>query len=189
MLILFDYGHGGQDPGATYKGRHESKDVLRIGQAVAKRLRAAGVTVDETRSADTTLSLDQRVKTELKKNYDYFISFHRNAFKPEQATGAEVYVYRAYNAKSKALAKKIQQAMVNIGFRDRGVKEAEFYVLKHTKAPALLLEIGFLDNSKDNQLFDGKFEAIADGIAKVILETAGIAPKTKNCPVCGQKTI
>lgn len=56
-------------------------------------------------------------------------------FKPEQATRAEVYVYRAYNTKSKALAAKIQQAMVNIGFHDRGVKEAAFYVLKHTKAP------------------------------------------------------
>lgn len=102
--------HRGKDPGATYKGRHESKDVLLVGQAVAKRLRAAGVIVDETRSADTTLSLDQRVKTELKKKYDYFISFHRNAFKPEQATGAEVYVYRAYNTKSKTLAVKIQQS-------------------------------------------------------------------------------
>lgn len=67
-----------------------------------------------------------------------------------------------------------------IGCRDRGVKEAEFYVLKHTKASAWLLEIGFLNNSKDNQLFHTKFEAI--------LETAGIAQKPKTCPTCGQKT-
>ena len=189
MLILFDYGHGGEDPGATYKGRHESKDVLLIGQAIAKRLRAAGVTVDETRSTDTTLSLEQRMKIELKKTYDYFISFHRNAFKPEQATGAEVYVYRAYNAKSKALAQKIQQSLVNIGFRNRGIKEADFYVLKHTRAPALLLEIGFVDNSKDNQLFDAKFEAIAEGIADAILGVAGVIKKGKTCPTCGQKTV
>ena len=189
MLILFDYGHGGEDPGATYKGRHESKDVLRIGQAVAKRLRAAGVTVDETRSADTALTLEQRVKTELKKTYDYFISFHRNAFKPEQATGAEVYVYRATNTKSKALAQKIQQALVDIGFRNRGIKEADFYVLKHTRAPALLLEIGFVDNSKDNQLFDDQFEAIAEGVADAILGVAGVAGKGKTCPACGRETV
>ena len=186
MLILFDYGHGGTDPGATYKGRHESRDVLRIGQAVAKHLRAAGVAVDETRSADTALSLEQRVKTELKKTYDYFISFHRNAFKPEQATGAEVYVYRASNAQSKALAQKIQQALVDIGFRNRGVKEADFYVLKHTRAPALLIEIGFVDNSKDNQLFDDQFEAIAEGVADAIL---GVARKVKTCPACGRETV
>lgn len=174
MLILFDYGHGGKDPGAIYKGRREADDVLKIGQAVAKRLRAAGVTVDETRTTNTPLSLDQRVKIEVKKKYDYFISFHRNALKPEKATGAEVYVYHAYNTKSKALARKIQQTLVNIGFHDRGVKEADFYVLKHTKAPALLLEIGFIDNSIDNKLFDSKFNAIAEGIANSILEIANM---------------
>ena len=189
MQILFDYGHGGKDPGAIYKGRKESDDVLKLGQAVAKHLRAAGIVVDETRTSDATLSLDERVKIELKKKYDYFISFHRNAFKPEQATGAEVFVYHAYNAKSKALAREIQQALVNIGFRDRGVKEAEFYVLKHTKAPALLLEVGFIDNSNDNQLFDLKFEEIVDGIAQAILEVAGHADdkNTHTCPACGQK--
>ena len=189
MLILFDYGHGGKDPGAVYKGRKEAHDVLKIGQAVAKRLRAAGIVVDETRTTDATLSLDERVKIELKKKYDYFISFHRNAFKPEKATGAEVFVYHAYNTKSKALAKKIQQALVNIGFRDRGVKEAEFYVLKHTKAPALLLEVGFIDNSNDNQLFDSMFEEIVVGIAQAILEVAGddVVKKVNTCPSCGQR--
>ena len=59
-----------------------------MSQAVAKRLRAAGIVVDETRTNDTTVSLDARVKMELKKKYDYFISFHRNAFKPEHAIRA-----------------------------------------------------------------------------------------------------
>ena len=185
MLILFDYGHGGHDPGAVYKGRKEAQDVLRLGQAVAKRLRTAGIVIDETRTTDTAVSLDGRVKIELKKKYDYFISFHRNAFKPEHATGAEVYVYKAYNTKSRALARQIQQALVNIGFRDRGVKEADFYVLKHTKAPALLLEVGFIDNSSDNELFDKKFEWIAEGIAKAILDGA-LVKKAKTCPSCGQ---
>ena len=58
---------------------------------------------------------------ELKKTYDFFISFHRNAFKPEVGTGAEVYVYRAYNTKLKPLAAKIQKTLVGVGFRDRGV--------------------------------------------------------------------
>ena len=185
VLILFDYGHGGKDPGATYKGRHEAHDVLLIGQAVAKRLRAAGVLIDETRTSNTTLSLDQRVKIELKKNYDYFISYHRNAFKPEVATGAEVFVYHSYNAKSKPLATRIQQALVTVGFRNRGVKTADFYVLKHTKAPALLLEIGFIDSSIDNQLFDTKFDAIADGIANAILNITNMK-KVSYCPTCGQ---
>lgn len=185
MLILFDYGHGGKDPGATYKGRQEANDVLLLGQAVAKRLRAAGVQIDETRTTNTTLSLQQRVEMEQKKKYDFFISFHRNAFKPEVGTGAEVFVFNLTNpqSKSKPLADKIQSALVNVGFRNRGVKEANFYVLKNTKAPALLLEIGFIDNSADNQLFDEKFDAIVDGITNAI---AGVNQIDK-CPACGQK--
>lgn len=187
MLILFDYGHGGKDPGATYKGRHEADDVLLLGQAVATRLRAAGVLIDETRTSNTTLSLEQRVAMERKKKYDYFISFHRNAFKPEVALGAEVYVFSLTNiqSKSKPLADKIQGALVSVGFKNRGVKEANFYVLKNTRAPAVLLEVGFIDNSADNRLFDSSFEKIADDIANVILELAKIKV-TEKCPTCGQ---
>lgn len=186
MLILFDYGHGGKDPGATYKGRHEANDVLRLGQGVAKRLRAAGLQIDETRTTNTTLSLQQRVEMEKRKNYDFFISFHRNAFKPELATGAEVFVFNLSNpqSKSKPLADKIQNALVSVGFRNRGVKEAQFYVLKNTRSPALLLEVGFIDNSADNQLFDTKFNAIVDGIVNAILPAVS---KVNMCPACGQK--
>lgn len=188
MLILFDYGHGGKDPGATYKGRQEAQDVLKIGQAVAKRLRIAGVTVDETRTTDTTLSLDERVKIEFKKKYDYFISFHRNAFKPEQATGAEVFVYSLadWNKKAHALAAAIQKALVTVGFHNRGVKQAAYYVLKHTKAPAILLEIGFIDNSHDNQLFDTQLEQLVNGIAHAILKITGVAVKSSVCATCGR---
>lgn len=187
MLILLDYGHGGTDPGAVYQGRREADDVLRIGQAVAKRLRAAGVAVDETRTTNKTMALEQRVKMELQKPYDFFLSFHRNAFKPEQATGAEVFVYRFTNKKSKPLADKIQHALVAVGFRNRGVKEADFYVLKHTRAPALLLEIGFIDHRTDNELFDAKFEAIVDGIVGAVLEVAGVKEGRRSCPACGQR--
>lgn len=185
MLILFDYGHGGKDPGATYKGRKEADDVLKVGQTIAKHLRAAGITVDETRTANTTLTLEQRVTMELKKTYDFFISFHRNAFKPEQATGAEVFVYSSSNAKSTQLGKKIQQALVKVGFKDRGVKQADFYVLKYTRAPALLLEIGFIDNSKDNVLFDSRFKEIAEGVAAAIIDGVGLK-KARKCEACGQ---
>lgn len=119
-----------------------------------------------------------------KKKYDFFISFLRNAFKPETATGAEVFVFSLTNSQSKPLADhNIQRALVNVGFKVRGVKEANFYVLKNTRAPALLLEVGFIDNSTDNQLFDAQFEAIVDGIVNAIIPTA---KKVDTCPSCGQ---
>ncbi len=172
--LCFDYGHGGSDPGAIYNGRKEKNDVLSLGKAVAAELRRHGVVVDETRTSDKTVSLQERVNFENRKAYDYFISFHRNAFKPEAAKGVETYTYLKPKAKTKALAGKIQTALVGVGFTNRGVKEANFYVLRETKASAILVEIGFIDNTEDNRLFDSKRNEIVKAIAGAILSHLGI---------------
>ena len=178
--LCFDYGHGGNDPGACYNGRKESNDVLEIGKAVAKEIRRHGGIVDEIRTTDTTLSLQERSNYENKNNYDYFISFHRNAFKPEAATGVETYTYLNQDSRSKAMADKIQAALVNIGFVNRGVKKANFHVLRETKAPAILIELGFIDNSKDNSLFDSKKSEIIKDISKAILVQLGVTYKEES---------
>ena len=172
--ICTDYGHGGNDSGAVYKGRKESDDNLALGKAVAAELRRHGVVADETRTADVAVSLNERSNFENRQSYDYFISFHRNAFKPEQAKGVETYTYLNPGAKAKGLADKIQNALVNIGFTNRGVKAANFHVLRETKAPAVLVEVGFIDNTGDNQLFDSKRDEIVAAIAGAILEQLGI---------------
>lgn len=168
LRVCLDYGHGGTDPGAIYKARKEADDNLRLGKAVASSLRRKGIVVDETRVDGRYLSLAERVRLSNSKNYDYFISFHRNAFKPEIANGVEVYTYTTASWKAKALARRLQNALVKVGFRDRGVKAGKFYVLRRTKAPAILLEIGFIDNSKDNRIFDSKFKEIAESISREI---------------------
>lgn len=178
--LCFDYGHGGNDPGACYNGRKESNEVLVIGKEVVNEVRRHGVTVDEIRTTDTTLSLQQRSNYENKNNYDYFISFHRNAFKPEAATGVETYTYLNQDSRSKAMADKIQAAIVNIGFVNRGVKKANFHVLRETKALAILIELGFIDNSKDNSLFDSKTKEIIKAISKAILAQLVIAYKEES---------
>ncbi len=167
--LCFDYGHGGADSGACYNGRKESNDVLSIGRAVATEARRYGVTVDETRTSDATVSLNDRSNFENRNTYDYFISFHRNAFQPEQAKGVETYTYLNPGAKSKSLAQRIQASLVALGFTDRGVKEANYHVLRETKAPAVLIEIGFVDNTGDNNLFDAKRNEIIKGLVKAIL--------------------
>ncbi|WP_270474442.1 N-acetylmuramoyl-L-alanine amidase [Clostridium cochlearium] len=173
--LCFDYGHGGEDSGACYKGRKESNDVLSVGKAVAAEVRRHGITVDETRISDTTVSLRERSNFENRNNYDYFISFHRNAFKPEKARGAETYTYLSASTKAKALAEKIQAGLVSIGFVNRGVKTANFHVLRETRCPAVLIEMGFIDNSGDNALFDSKRNEIVKAIAKAILAQVGIS--------------
>lgn len=187
-ILCFDYGHGGRDPGAVYKGRKEKDDVLEVGKLIASNIRQYGVLVDETRNSDRTLSLKERSRYENKKNYDFFISFHRNAFKPEKASGVETYIYLKGNSKAKVLARKIQKSLVDLSFLDRGVKTANFHVLRETKAPAVLLEIGFIDNSLDNKIFTGKKAEIVDAISKAILQELNIDYKEEK-PNMDEKTL
>lgn len=181
--------NGGQDSGAVYNGRKESNDVLSIGRAVAAEVRRHGVTVDETRTTDATVSLNDRSAFENRNTYDYFISFHRNAFKPETARGVETYTYLNASTRSNALAQRIQTSLVALGFTDRGVKEANYHVLRETKAPAVLVEIGFIDNTGDNNLFDSKRNEIIKALAKAILAQVGvdyIEPSVSTQPASGQ---
>ncbi|MCX7903054.1 MAG: N-acetylmuramoyl-L-alanine amidase [Caloramator sp.] len=172
--VCLDYGHGGIDSGAVYKGRCEKDDNLELGLKIAEELRRHGVIVGETRTSDTTLSLKDRTLFANKGNFDYFISFHRNAYIPEKTNGVETYVYIIGREKSKELAERIQKALIQVGFFNRGIKKANFQVLRETKMPAVLVEVGFIDNSEDNKLFDSKKDEIAKGIAKAILEQLNI---------------
>ncbi|OLS02255.1 N-acetylmuramoyl-L-alanine amidase [Tissierella creatinophila] len=174
ISLCFDYGHGKSDPGALYKGRKEKDDVLKLGIAVAKEVRQHGINVDETRATDKSMSLSERSSFERKGNYDYFISFHRNAFKPEKANGVETFTFTKQTPKAKSLATRIQKNLVGVGFVDRGVKRANFHVLRETRSPAVLIEVGFIDNTKDNGIFDSKFNEIVKAITKAILDEVGI---------------
>ncbi|MBU3191300.1 N-acetylmuramoyl-L-alanine amidase [Clostridium bowmanii] len=175
VRLCFDYGHGGEDSGALYNGRKESNDVLSLGRAIASDIRRHGIIVDEIRTSDATISLRDRSNFENRSTYDFFISFHRNAYLPEQAKGAETYTYLNPGAKSKGLAKRIQASLVTMGFVNRGVKAANFHVLRETKSSAVLVEIGFIDNTNDNKVFDSKRSEIIKVLAKAILAEVGVS--------------
>jgi len=171
--LCFDYGHGGNDSGAILGGRKESNDVLSIGKEVAVEMRRHGVIVDETRTSDSTLSLKDRSSFENKKDYDYFVSFHRNAFN-KKAHGVETFTYSHSSKKANELATKVQNNLVALGFTDRGTKEANFHVLRETKSPAILVEMGFIDNAEDNKIFDCKRNEIVKVITQAILSQLNI---------------
>ena len=169
---LLDPGHGGTDSGATYKGRRECDDVLRLVLRVGEILKNNGENVYYTRVSDDTLSLSDRSSKENVENYDYFVSIHRNAYRAEAATGAETHVY-AIGGTAEQLANKVNEEIVKNGFVNRGVKVSNFHVLRETKCPAILVEVGFIDNTSDNSLFDSKFEKIAKSISKGCLLQIG----------------
>ena len=169
---LIDPGHGGVDSGASYKGRRECDDVLKLSLRVGELLKNNNENVYYTRSIDTTLSLLERSKRENVGDYDYFVSIHRNAYKPECARGCETHVY-AKGGIAEELANKVNSEMVKSGFVNRGVKISNFHVLRETKSPAILVEVGFIDNTSDNNIFDSKFEQIAQSIVKGCLLQIG----------------
>lgn len=125
-----------------------------------------------TRSTDTTVSLSERSSKENSGDYDYFVSIHRNAYQPEVAKGCEIHVY-SNGGVAEQLANKVNFEMVKNGFVDRGIKKSNFHVLRETKSPAILIEVGFIDNTSDNRIFDSKFEQIAQSIVKGCLLQVG----------------
>lgn len=166
---LIDPGHGGTDPGAILGSRKESSDVLRLALKVGEILKVNGEAVTYTRATDVFVSLNNRCSIENKSNYDYFVSFHRNAPpKNVVALGTETHIY-AKGGRAEILATKVNNALVNCGFNNRGVKVTNYQVLRETKCSAILIEAGYITHETDNKIFDEKFTSIANGIAKACL--------------------
>lgn len=172
-LICLDPGHGGSDPGATGYGRRECDDVLRMSRQVRTNLQALGHSVVMSRDSDVYVSLSGRTTWANNKGCGYFVSIHRNAFGSTSANGYESYAYSTSGTGYK-LATNIHNAVIACGVStNRGVKTANFYVIKYTNMPATLLEVLFITNSNDNSLFDNKFYSYAQAIANGISKTAG----------------
>ena len=172
--LLFDLGHGGSDPGAVNGNRKEKNDV-QIALTVGKKVSSAGHKVDYTRTTDCSLSLAARSYMENQGTYDYFISFHRDSFSNVDANGVTVYTYlNCSKGKAGTMAKEIVNAIANeANLYNRGVKEANFHVLRETKCSAVLIECGFISNAGDNKKFDEQYEKIATAIAAAILRVIG----------------
>ena len=172
--IIIDSGHGGSDPGATYEGRREKDDNLRLALAVGRILEENGEDVVYTRTEDVYQTPFEKAQLANQLGGDFFISFHRNS-SPEanQYSGVETLVYDR-SGKKFEMAEAINRELEEVGFQDLGVKERPgLVVLRRTRMPALLIETGFLNTDADNTLFDQEFEAAAQGIARGILSVAG----------------
>ena len=172
--LLFDLGHGGSDPGAVNGSRLEKNDV-NIALTVGKKVSSAGHKVDYTRTTDCSLSLAARSYMENQGKYDYFISFHRDSFTNPSANGVTVYTYNnCSKGKAGTMAREIVNAIAKeANLYNRGVKEANFHVLRETKCSAVLIECGFISNAGDNKKFDEQYEKIATAIAAAILRIIG----------------
>ncbi len=170
--IVIDVGHGGKDSGAIgVNGIREKDVVMHIAQEILKLNNDLDNRLDIylTRYNDTLISLADRTKLAKALNVDVFISLHCNHSDNPNARGIEVYVAKAYSQYSKNstwLAFQFQAAFKKqVGFESRGVKFANFQVLRETvnHCPSVLLELGFLSNWDENHYYNNSpgFRAVA----------------------------
>lgn len=170
--IALDAGHGGSDPGAVYKDRREKDDTLDLTLAVGDILKKNGIDVYYTRTTDEYETPFKKATDANNSGANLFVSIHRNSSEnPNQYSGVETLVYSDTGLKAE-VARNINNQLEDAGFKNLGVDERKnLVVLKRTKMPAVLVEAGFINNDKDNYLFDEEFDSIAQAIADGILES------------------
>ena len=175
IRIFLDAGHGGKDSGATKGSRHEADDVLKVVKKVGKKLeeKYSNVAVGYSRTTDIYESPSKKASDGNAFNADYFFSFHRNAYNGS-AKGWET-EYKSHSTVKDRIMSDLNKRMKKIGFAIRGDKQRDnLAVLNQTSMPALLFEIGFIDNSGDNTIFDKKFDDIVDAFVDVIGDNCGL---------------
>ena len=179
--VWIDPGHGGRDPGAVgwrgeqiYKETDLACDIaLKAADILAARDDFHVEVTHEGEIPDwAEVSLEERVNFSDRHDADLFVSVHCNAMAPQHpANGFEVFHFRN-SMSGHAAANLVFNAIArNIGeIGPRSVKPAGFFVLRHTAAPAILIECGFMTSPQDlSQLIDPEFRkryasAIAQGI-------------------------
>ena len=173
--IVVDPGHGGTDSGSLGPGgRRESADNLRMSLEVRRVLQAAGHNVVMTRTTDVARTHQQRIDTSNNANAHIFVSIHRNWSSYTGSNGVCTHIRT--NAPNLAInaANNILDEVVNAGgLRRRQVFFTNFPQLQ-TRAPAVLVEVGFISNVADNRAFDQNFHAYAHAIAQGTIRTLGI---------------
>ncbi len=174
--VCIDAGHGGKKPGAEYKGLLEKDVNLKVALRTGELLEANNYEVVYTRKDDSHVELMERCNIANDAMADIFVSIHCNATdnNAEKAKGEEIWVFEG-SKKSLKLAETIADE-VDAFFPDepfRGIKETSgLVVLHYTNMPAVLIELGFIDNSKTNASFQDEetLERISELIAQGINE-------------------
>jgi len=177
--VVIDPGHGGGDPGAIQFGMREKDLNLDISLRLEKLLTGAGYNVVMTRTTDTDVTwLGSPDKTELQARADVantlgayiFISIHNDSSTNTGMNGTCTFYYKDIDYE---LAGIIQKHLASgLGIANRGVKRADFYVLKHTSMSSVLVEVAFMSNSDNAALLaTPEFrQKAAEAICDAVLE-------------------
>ena len=187
MIIGIDKGHSTWDknPCGAVGLLNESKENRQVGDKVIQKLRALGHTVIDC-SCNSASNVNEQLADIVNKanaqKLDLFLSLHLNA---GGGTGAEIYTTNTSGAKEEA-KKLIETYCKRTGFRNRGHKYKELYVIRHTNAPAMLLEMCFVDTESDFKRWNNLG---VETIANVIVEGITGQIAIENKPVESTKPV
>ena len=170
--VILDAGHGGYDNGATYMGRKEKNDTLKLAFLVGQILAENGVDVVYTRTTDIYQSPNRKAQIGNESGADLFVSIHRNAaYEPGAYNGVQTLVYNLGDIKEE-FANNINRELEAVGYKNIGTEvRRNLAVLNQTNMPSLLVEAGFIDSDIDNAIWDEKFYQTANAIATGIIQT------------------
>lgn len=176
-VIIVDAGHGGKDAGAaSVRNKYEEKELtLSTAFLIRQCLQRLGYKTIMTRSQDVYVPLSTRAEMANSYGADLFVSIHYNYSSNNEAKGVEVYYYKEGKnppssriVQSKTLGVNVLRRLISqTGAESRGLKQANFAVVRETRMPAILVEAGFLSNPQERaRVGDPQYQRlIAWGIA------------------------
>lgn len=186
LTVVIDAGHGGYDPGAiTKKGIYEKEINLEMAKQVQELLKPCGINVILTREEDIDYvpegtrgrqtkkqaDLNYRISMASQAKADAFVSLHLNATATGLNSGAETF-YHSKSEEGKRLAETIQKELIKVPEMNRRIaKPGDFYIIKNTPMPAVIVELGYISNPKEQIKLqqpwyqDQLAHAVAKGIA------------------------
>lgn len=184
IRIYIDQGHNPVNPnaGAEGNGLREQDIVYRIGVELASCLRERGFETRLSRNTPqtqlgtgTASSLQTRVRDANDWGANYFISLHTNASTSPAANGTEALVFSSPSTASALASVILRKLTGRTGLRNRGVVvRSGLYVLRYTRMPAVLAELGFISNPAEAALMNERPELFAEAICDGISEYTGV---------------
>jgi N-acetylmuramoyl-L-alanine amidase len=169
--VVIDAAHGGSDFGAISNGITEKQIAEQITNKIYDLNKNKNVVIHLTRSSDMTLTLSERTAIINKIKPDLVLSLHVNANSNKLKSGMEMYVSKENKSyeKSNVIAEKLNDKLAkNNNLKSTEIKNANFFMLKKSEVPAIIVELGYITNENDRKQLTKDLEQ--DRIAQTIVE-------------------
>ena len=201
-MVILDPGHGGRDEGTKWHGVTEKDLTLDVATRTERLLKQSGFRTELTRRSDCFVPLPERARLGNSHRNSIFVSIHFNSETTATISGIETHFAREKSVPtpewswigffnqgqpsvadtSESLAGAIQTSLLlRTEAKNRGIHQNNFYVVHHTRGPAVLVEGGFISNAFEAQLLstDTYRELLAQGISEGLLRFLQSRPGEK----------